>query len=149
ENVFSTGAKFSIKGGIGPLSRYAAATISSSRFFSAFTTFLLQGASSFKDISTYEITNNISDGKIESKVTDVVRETNDIGLKLRVGGEVAKLASLTAELRAEAWRAVSTRTQETIEERKYVNALRGEFTIDSRDDGLYPSKGNYFNAYYE
>jgi NTE family protein len=149
ENVFSSGAKFSLKGGIGPLSRYATTTISSSRFFSAFTTFLLSANSSFKDISTYEMTNNIPDGKVESKVTDVVRETNDIGLRLRFGGEVAKLASLTAEVRAEAWRAVSTQSQQMIEPRKYVNALRGEFTFDSRDDGIYPAKGNYFNAYYE
>jgi outer membrane protein assembly factor BamA len=149
DNVLSSGVKFSLKGGIGPLSRYATTTLSSSRFFSAFTTFLLQANSGLKDISTYEITNNIPEGKIESKVTDVVRETNDIGLRLRLGGEVAKLASLTAEFRAEAWRAVSTRSQETIEPRKYVNALRGEFTFDSRDDGSYPSRGNYFNGYYE
>ncbi|HEY6172122.1 MAG TPA: patatin-like phospholipase family protein, partial [Candidatus Kapabacteria bacterium] len=149
ENIFGLDAEFSIKGGIGSLTRYAVASISSQRFLSLFSTFLLQGYSNFTDISVYDVENNIPDGKIESTIIDVNRETNDIGARLRLGGEVAKRASLSAELRAEAWRSVSTQTKNTITPRQWINAFRAEFLFDSRDDADYPNEGTYLKTYYE
>lgn len=149
ENIFGLDAEFSLKGGIGSLTRYAVASISSPRFLSLFSTFLIQGYSSFTDISVYDTKNNIPDGTIESSIVDVNRETNDIGSRLRLGGEVAKRASLSAELRAEAWRSVSTQTKNTVTPRQWVNAFRGEFLFDSRDDADYPNEGTYLKTYYE
>lgn len=149
ENIFGLDAEFSIKGGIGSLTRYAVASILSQRFLSLFSTFLLQGYSNFTDISVYDVQNNIPDGKIESSIIDVNRETNDIGTRLRLGGEIAKQASLTAELRAEAWRSVSTQTKNTVIPRQWVNAFHAEFLFDSRDDADYPNEGTYLKTYYE
>ncbi len=149
ENIFGLDAEFSLKGGIGSASRYAVASISSQRFISLFTTFLLQGYTGFKDILVYDTKNDIPEGKIESSVVDVHRETNDIGLRLRLGGEVAKRASLSAELRFEAWRSYSTQTQETITPRSFINSFAAEFLFDTRDDAAYPNSGSYLRADYE
>ncbi len=149
ENIFGLDAEFSLKGGIGSASRYAVASISSQRFLSLFTTFLLQGYSGFKDILVYDTKNDISEGKIESSVVDVHRETNDIGLRLRLGGEVAKRASLSGELRFEAWRSYSTQTQETVTPRSFINSFAVEFLFDTRDDAAYPNSGSFLRADYE
>jgi NTE family protein len=149
ENIFGLDAEFALKGGIGSLLRYANASISSERFLSMFTTFLLEGYSGFTDISVYDINNDIPSGRINSSVVDVNRETNDIGTRLRLGGEVAKRASLTAELRLEAWRSQSTQTKQVVTPRQWVNAFHAEFLFDSRDDGDYPNTGSYFRTYYE
>lgn len=149
ENIFSLDAEFSLKGGIGSASRYAVASISSQRFLSLFTTFLLQGYSGFKDIPVYDTKNDIPEGKIESSIVDVHRETNDIGLRFRLGGEIAKRASLSGELRFEAWRSYSTQTQETVTPRSFINSFAAEFLFDTRDDAAYPNSGTYLRADYE
>lgn len=149
ENIFGLDAEFSLKGGIGSLRRYGVASISSQRFLSVFGTFLLQGYSNFTDISVYDTKNSIPEGKIESNVIDVNRETNDFGARLRIGGEIAQRASLSAEFRVEAWRSVSTQTRNTITPRQWANAFHAEFLFDSRDDAEYPNEGTFLKTYYE
>lgn len=149
ENILGLDAEFSLKGGIGSESRYAVTSFSSERFLSLFTTFLLQGYSGFKDIPIYQVQNDVPEGRIQSEIIDTHRETNDIGFRLRLGGEIAKRASLSAELRFEAWRSHSINTQQTITPRSFINSIAGIFRYDSRDDADYPNTGNFLHAEYE
>lgn len=149
ENVYATGFQFSIKGGLGPLSRYTAATLSSNSFFSPFTTFLMQAYAGYRDITAYTRINNISEGRILVSKGDIVRESRDIGGRIRFGGEVGRVASLMAELRYERQRAYSLQTLATIDARETLTALKAELVVDSRDDAAFPHNGSYLNGYFE
>jgi predicted acylesterase/phospholipase RssA/outer membrane translocation and assembly module TamA len=149
ENVFATGFEFSVKGGLGPRSRYAAATLFSNTFFSPFTTFLLQAYTGYKDITSYVRTINIPEGRIFLSESDLVREARDIGGRIRFGGEVGRVASLMAELRYERQRAYSRQTFVSLDQRRTLSALKAEFVVDSRDDAAFPHAGSYFDGYFE
>jgi NTE family protein len=149
ENLFGYGTEFSLTGGIGSLSRYAAAALSTPRLFLSFTTFDLNLYVGFKDISVYSLNQDIPNGKLHSDVTDVVREARDIGGRLRLGGEVSRLALLTGEIRIERQRSYSTRTQNIVEPEATLTAVKAELTIDSRDDAAYPHTGTLLIANYE
>src|SRR6185436_114112 len=115
ENLFGLGTEFSMTGGIGNLSRYAVAELSSPQLLLTFTTFDLKAYAGFKDISVYSLVPDIPNGKIRSTVTDVVREVRDGGMMFRLGGEVSRLALLTGEIRMERQRSFSTGTQNLID----------------------------------
>jgi NTE family protein len=149
ENVFGFGTEFSLTGGIGSLSRYAVAELSSPQLLLRFTTFDLKAYAGFKDISAYSLTPDIPNGKLHSKVTDVIREERDFGSMFRLGGEVSRLALLTGEIRFERQKSFSVRTQDIIEPLSILTALKGELTIDSRDDNAYPHDGTFFIGNYE
>lgn len=149
ENLFGYGTEFSLTGGLGPLSRYAVAQISTPQLFLSFTTFNFELYAGFKDISVYSLTPNIPRGKIIVTVADVLREARDIGGRLRLGGEVGRLALLTGELRFERQRSYSLRTNEITDPSAILSAVKGELTIDSRDDAVYPHSGTLFQANYE
>ncbi|MDP4235316.1 MAG: patatin-like phospholipase family protein [Bacteroidota bacterium] len=149
ENLFGFGTEFSLTGGIGGLSRYAIAQISTPQLFLSFTTFDLGLYSGFKDISVYSLTPNIPTGKISAHVEDVVREIRDIGGRLRLGGEVGRLALLTGEIRIERQRSYSTLSRKIVDPSALLTALKGELTIDSRDDASYPHTGTLLQGNYE
>lgn len=149
ENLFGYGTELSLTGGIGGLSRYAIAQISTPGLFLSFTTLDLEIYSGFKDITVYSLTPDIPSGKITAHVDDVVRELRDIGGRIRLGGEVGRLALLTGELRMERQKSYSTLTQEMIDPRAILTAIKIEFVIDSRDDAAYPHTGTLLKGNYE
>ena len=149
ENLFGYGTEFSVTGGLGGLSRYALIQIATPQLFLSFTTFDLGLYAGFKDISVYTLTPDISTGKFTAHVDDVVREARDIGGRLRLGGEVGRLAIVTGEIRIERQRSYSTITQEIIDPIATLSALKGELLVDSRDDAAYPHSGTLLQGNYE
>ncbi len=149
ENLFGGGTEFSLTGGLGGLSRYAIAQISTPELFLSFTTFHLSIYGGFKDISVYSLNPDIPHGKFTATVTDVVRELRDIGGNLQLGGAVGRWALLTAEIRIERQRDYSIRTQQIIDPQATLSALKAEFTIDSRDEAAYPHQGTFLQGNYE
>jgi NTE family protein len=149
ENLFGYGTEFSLTGGIGGASRYAIAAISTPGLFLSFTTFDFGLYAGFKDISVYSLIPDIPSGKITAHVDDVVREARDIGGRLRLGGEVSRLALLTGEIRMERQRSYSTLTHDIITPTTTLAALKGELTVDSRDDEAYPHSGTLLQGNYE
>ena len=149
ENLFGYGTEFSVTGGVGGLSRYAAILFSTPQLFLSFTTFDLGVYASSKDISVYSLTPDIPAGKFTAHIEDVVRELRDIGGRLRLGGAVGRLALLTGELRIERQRSYSTLSQSVITQRATLSAIKGELTVDSRDDADYPHTGTLLQGNYE
>ena len=149
ENLFGYGTEVSLTGGVGSLSRYAMARFSTPQLFLSFTTFDLSLYAGSKDIPVYLFTPDIHEGKFTAHVDDVVREAREIGGRLRLGGEVGRLALLTGEIRMERQRSYSTLTQSVITPIATLAAVKGELTIDSRDDEAYPHMGTLLQANYE
>jgi NTE family protein len=149
ENLFGYGTEFSLTGGIGGLSRYAIAALSTPELFFSFTTLDLSAYAGYKDISVYSLTPDIPNGKVRAAVTDVVREMRDFGGRFRIGGEVSRLALLTGEIRIERQRSYSTITGTPINPEATLSALKGELTVDSRDDEAYPHTGSLLKGSYE
>ncbi len=149
ENLLGYGTEFSLTGGVGSLSRYAITQLSTPKLFLSFTTFDLSLYTGSKDISVYSLTPNIPAGKFTAHVDDVVREARDIGSRLRLGGEVGRLAHLTGEIRIERQRSYSTLSQSVITPLTTLTAVKGELTIDSRDDADYPHTGTLLQGNYE
>ncbi|MEO6940809.1 MAG: patatin-like phospholipase family protein [Candidatus Kapaibacterium sp.] len=148
ENLFGSGTRAGIKGGIGPLSRYAAITFDAPRLFRSIATFSLQGYSSSKDISAYSTLPN-DDGKITSSITDIARESRDLGARLRVGGQAGTYGALIGELRLEQQRYVSLDSINAPVSRQRLTAIKGEITIDTRNDRAFPQQGFYVQGFYE
>ncbi len=149
QNLLGYGTEFSLTGGVGGLSRYAISQLSTPKLFLSFTTFDLSLYAASKDISVYSLTPNIAAGKFTAHVDDVVREARDIGGRLRLGGEVGRLALLTGEIRIEKQRSYSTLSQTVITPRTTLTAVKSELTIDSRDDADYPHSGTLLQGNYE
>jgi predicted acylesterase/phospholipase RssA/outer membrane translocation and assembly module TamA len=149
ENLFGSGTSISLKGGVGSLDRYGAVTFKVPRLFRSTTTLLAQLYSGYKDISVYNTEPNIQTGKITSSITDVVREARDIGARVKVGGDVGRVAELSFEIRHERQRYFSVRTPDPETTIDDITALRGELDIDSRNDRAFPQEGTYSRAYYE
>jgi len=149
ENLFGSGAKISLKGGIGPLSRYAAFTFDVPRLYRTFATLMMQAYTGFKDISTYSTTALLQEGKIESSVTDVVREIRDVGVLLRGGGQAGRFGALTAEYRLEKQRYYSLQTNNISTHNEVISALRLTLAVDTRNDYAYPQSGSLVHTYVE
>ncbi len=149
ENLFGTGASLSIKGGLGSLDRYGALTFQLPRIFRTSSSLLAQFYSGYKDISVYTTLPDVPNGKIRSSVTDVVREARDLGERLRIGGDVGRVAEFSVEVRHEQQRYFSVRTPDPPTTINYVTALRGELDVDTRNDRAFPQEGTFGRAYYE
>ncbi|MFI5264661.1 MAG: BamA/TamA family outer membrane protein, partial [Candidatus Kapaibacterium sp.] len=149
ENLFGYGTEFSLTGGIGGSSRYAIAALSTPQLFLSFTTFDFELYSGFKDIPVYSLNTDIPQGKITAHVDDVLREMRDIGGRLRLGGEIGRLALATVEIRIEHQHTYSTLTKNIADPAALLSALKGELTIDSRDDAAYPHSGTLLQGNYE
>ncbi|MEI8133721.1 MAG: patatin-like phospholipase family protein [bacterium] len=149
ENLFGYGTEVSLTAGIGNSSRYAIARMSTPQLFFSFTTCDFELYGGFADIPTYSLRPDVPSGKIRTQVSDVLREERDIGGRLRLGGEVSRLALLTGEIRVERQRSSSTKTLAPVELEQTLTALRGELTVDSRDDGDFPHEGTLIKSNYE
>jgi len=149
ENLFGYGTEFSITGGLGGQSRYAIAQLSTPELFLSATTFHLSVYGGFKDISVFSLNPDIPSGKFTASITDAVRELRDIGASIQLGGEVGRLALLTGEYRFERQRSYSIRTQTVIDPEATLSALKGELTVDSRDETSYPHTGTLLQGNYE
>lgn len=149
ENVLGSGTELSLKGGLGPLSRYAAFTFDAPRLFRSIATARVQAYTGYKDISTYTTLPNLKEGKIESSITDVVREIKDFGVLVRAGGQAGRYGALTGEYRIERQRYYSLRTTPVVSANDIVSAVRATLTIDTRNDYAYPQSGSYVMGFAE
>jgi len=149
ENMFGTGTSISIKGGVGSLTRYGAITFQAPRLFRSTTSLLAQLYSGYKDMTVYHTVVDVAGGRINSEITDVVRESRDIGERLKIGGDVGRVAELSFEIRHEKQSYFSVRTADPLITTDFVTAMRGELDIDSRNDRSFPQMGTYAVAYYE
>jgi NTE family protein len=149
EDLFNTGTRVSLKGGVGSLSRYAALTFEAPRILRTNATMLLQGYSNYQDVSLYTSVINPEAGRITSEVTDQEREARDYGARLKLGGEVGRIAEFSAEIRTERQSYFSTRVQDPQVTQLQVAAVKGQLDVDSRNDRDFPQQGTYLSAYYE
>ncbi len=146
ENLFGLGGEFTLKGGLGRLSGYAATSISGGPPLFGFAISLF---TAYKDITSYAFVEDIPNAKFKSITLDVMREFRDIGGSLRVNLNIGRDASLVGQYRLERQRYFSVNSSSATAKREVISGLRGEFTIDSRDDPDYPHTGHYFMGYYE
>lgn len=144
ENVLGSGTDFSLKGSLGPESRRISATFDAPRLFRSIATLFAQVYSGYQDIPAYVQTINGAEGRIASTVTEVVRETRDIGARLRAGGQIGRIGAITAEYRFEKQRSFNLANKSTYESFD-LGSLKGEVVFDSRDDRAYPSEGSYLS----
>ncbi len=152
ENIAGTGMEYSAVGSLGPLARAASLTFDAPRLFHSFGVLDASVYSGYRDINSYAITTEQSganESKVVSSVTDVVRESRDFGLHLRVGGQIERLGALTVELRAEHQRWFSTNDSSGDQGSIDLRAVRGELLVDSRDDADYPHVGTLLYGYAE
>lgn len=149
ENIAGTGVEYSLIGGLGPLSRNASLTIEAPRLFRNFA--LLEGSvyTGYTDLTSYSLQTITGDNRLSSNVTDDVRELRDVGIRLKAGGQVERLGSITGEVRSERQRWFSLRELEPQVSTLQLNAVRGELVIDSRNDAAYPHEGTFLRAYAE
>lgn len=140
ENVLGSATNFSLKGHLGPLSRRISATFNAPRLFRTTATFVLQGYTGYKDIPDYSTAIDFDKGRIVSKVDRTVRESKDWGARVRSGGQVGRVAAVTAEYRYEQQRSFTIANRETLESFR-VSSLRGDIVYDTRDDRAYPTQG--------
>src|SRR5581483_4745194 len=149
ENVGGSGIEYSLIGSLGALARSASFTLNAPRLFHSFGVLDASIYSGYRDINVYQLETVAPEHKIVSSVTDVVRESRDLGLRLQAGGQVERLGAITAELRVEQQRWFSTRDSANDQGTDDLRALRGELLVDSRDDGDYPHIGTLIRAYAE
>jgi outer membrane protein assembly factor BamA len=154
ENIAGTGTEYSLTGSLGPLARSGSFTLEAPRLFHNFGVLDASVYSGYRDINVYSITTNVTaenKNKLVTNVTDVVRESRDIGLDLRAGGQIERLGELTVELRTEHQHWFSTRDSTTPSDNgsDQLRALRGELLVDSRDDADYPHTGTLARGYAE
>ena len=149
ENIGGSGIEASLRGGLGPLSRYASFTLDAPHLLRSFA--LLEGEvySGYKDISVYSLQTTSNGNRIVSNISDVVRESQDLGILLKAGGQVERLGSVTAELRSEQQLWYSVRDSTATKNRLQLTALRTELIVDSRNDAAYPHYGSFIRAYTE
>ncbi|HWF43599.1 MAG TPA: patatin-like phospholipase family protein [Candidatus Kapabacteria bacterium] len=149
ENIAGSGIEASIRGGLGPLSRFASFTLDAPRLLQSFALMRAQVYSGYKDIDAYSLQTITSDNRIVSNVTDVVRESRDLGIRLDAGGQIERLGAVTVALRSERQNWYSIRDSVPAINRLQLTALRGELVVDSRDDAAYPHNGTYIRGYDE
>jgi NTE family protein len=146
ESLFGLGGELSIKGGIGALSRYGAVSLSGFHPLIGFSASVYSG---YKDISAYEIHEDIPHGRISTGVLDVIREHRDIGGDLKLNVNIGRDASLIGEYRIERQRPLSLQSLTYFAPVDVVSAIRGTITYDTRDDNDYPHIGQLIQGYYE
>ena len=149
EDVANTGLDASLRGGLGPVSRFASLRLDAPRLLHSFA--LLRGEiySGYKDINEYSLETITKDNRIVSNVTDVVRESRELGLSLRAGGQIERLGAVTAEVRHESQQWFSVRDSGASIHTLGLTALRGELVIDSRSDAAYPHTGTLLRGFAE
>jgi NTE family protein len=145
ENLLGSATNFSLKGHLGPQSRRLAATFNAPRLFRSTATFMLQAYTGYKDISEYVTTIDFDRGRIESEVDKSVRESKDWGARVRSGGQVGRVAALTAEYRYEQQRSFTIADKTTLESFR-LGSLRADLIYDTRDDRAYPTEGTLLAA---
>ncbi len=145
ENVLGSATNFSLKGHLGPQSRRLAATFNAPRLFRTTATFMLQAFMGYKDIPVYLTTLDFDKGRIISNVDGSVRESRDWGLRVKSGGQVGRVAAMTAEYRYEQQRSFSTADRNTLESQR-ISTLRADIIYDTRDDRAYPTQGTYLTG---
>lgn len=145
ENLLGSATHFSLKGHLGPQSRRIAATFSAPRLFRTNATFTLQAFAGYKDIPEYRTTIDFDKGTIESDIERSVREAKDWGARVRSGGQVGRVAALTAEYRYEQQRSFTIADRVTLESFR-LGSLRADLIYDTRDDRAYPTSGTLLQA---
>jgi predicted acylesterase/phospholipase RssA len=149
ENLLGTGLMVSLRGGLGPASRYASLTTDAPRLFRSSATLLAEIYTGYKDIPKYDLVTVIHEGKLVSTQQDIVRESRDLGIRLRAGGQLGRLGALLAEVRRESQQWYSLRDSDKSRDRLQVTTLRGQVALDSRDDRDYPHTGSYASGFIE
>jgi predicted acylesterase/phospholipase RssA len=151
ENIGGTGLEYSLVGSLGPLARSASFTFDAPRLFHSFGVLDASVYSGYRDITAYSITDVMehNETRVVSNVTDVVRETRDLGVQIRAGGQIERLGALSVEFRAEHQRWFSTRDSSGDHGSDNLRAFRGELLVDSRDDEDYPHTGTLLRGYAE
>jgi predicted acylesterase/phospholipase RssA len=148
ENVLGSATDFSLRGSIGPQSRKLAVTFDAPRLFRSSATFLLQAYTGYKDIPEYLTRIDFDKGRIISEVNRTIRESRDWGARVKAGGQVGRVAALTAEYRYEQQRSFLLADRTSVEKHR-LGALRADLIYDSRDDSDFPSTGTLLSAYGE
>ncbi len=146
ENLFGLGGEFSLKGGLGRLSGYGGVSLSGGPPLFGLAFSLYTG---YKDITSYTFLEDIPNAKFTSISEDVVREFRDLGGSIRANLNIGRDASLVGQYRLERQRYFTINSGDSTASKQVVSALRGEVTVDSRDDPDYPHSGHYFIGYYE
>ncbi len=146
QNLLGLGGELSLKGGLGQLSRYAAATISGGP---PLVNISGSAYSNYKDISQYSFHEDIPNGKYISTVSDVVREFTDIGASLRVGINIDRQMTIFGKYRFERQHSYSLQTFNTITDHLDLSSVKGGFILDNRDDRDYPHSGQFIQGSYE
>ncbi len=149
ENINGSGVESSILGSLGPLARSISLTIAAPRLFHSFGLLDATVYSGYRDINAYSLQTLSSENRLSSNIIDVVRESRDLGLRLRAGGQVEQLGRITVELRGEHQRWFSVRDSASDRGDLQLRAARGELLIDSRDDDAYPHNGTLARGYAE
>ena len=149
ENINGSGVEASLRGRLGPLSRYASFTLDAPRLLHSFAVFQAQVYSGYQDIDVYSLQTVTSNNRIVSDITDVVRESRDLGIQLEAGGQIERLGALTVGLRSERQRWFSVRDSSATNNRLQLTAFRAELIVDSRDDAAYPHIGTLIRGYAE
>ncbi|MBS1904183.1 MAG: patatin-like phospholipase family protein [Bacteroidetes bacterium] len=146
ENLLGLGGGFSLKGGLGPLSRYAELSIGGGPPL-----FRVEAAaySTLRDITVYTFHDDIPHGTFTSSADDVVREIRDFGASAHVSLNIGRDASFAGEYHIERQRSYSLHTREYVSPAQLVAGLRGIVTYDSRDDEDYPHVGEFVEGFYE
>jgi len=153
ENIGGTGMEYSLLGSLGSLARSASLDFGAPRLLHGFGVLDAKVYSGYRDINVYSLKTTISEDRIRSSVSDVVRESRDFGVRLRAGGQVERLGAITIEIRAEHQRWASLRDSangaSTHAGDDQLRALRAEILLDSRDDDDYPHFGTLLRGYAE
>jgi len=148
ENVSGTGGRLSLKGSIGPVTRFASLTIDAPNLFNNIGVLGAEIYSGYRDVNVYSTPTITLENRIRNSITDVVRESRDFGIRLQGGGQVERIGALLVQIRGEHQQWFSVR--DSAESGSLdLRALRGQLMIDSRNDAAYPNRGTYLRAFAE
>ena len=149
ENIAGSGMEYSLTGSIGSLARSASLIFDAPRLLHGFGVLDMSVYSGYRDINVYSIQTDAAHGRISNSVTDVVRESRNLGIQLRIGGQIERLGALTVALRGEHQQWSSVRDSAGNAGDVQLRALRAQLLIDSRDDADYPHTGTLVRGYAE
>lgn len=149
ENIAGTGVEYSVEGSLGPLARSASLSLEAPRLLRSFALLHAQVYTGYIDINDYAHDIGIQSNRLTSSVTDVVRESRNLGFRLKAGGQIERIAALTGELRSETQEWFSLRESPRTIHTLQLTAFRGEIVVDSRNDASYPHSGSFLRGYAE
>ncbi len=149
ENISGSGMEYVLTGSIGSQARSASLAFSAPRLLHGFGVLDARAYAGYRDINAYAVLTDVTQQSIRNTVTDVVRESRDWGIRLRLGGQIERLGALTVALRAEKQSWFSVRDSVGDSGSDQVRALRAQLLLDSRDDANYPHTGSYVRGYAE